>query len=152
MPMLFVALVLEQWGMLVCIWGWGCCHHEWCCGHCWQYYWCHSSGGGGGGLKKEATTQFVTAASCSDLHVRSPAEDLTPRILPCPMEFHCLFCRILTSPAEPQQTGHGIIRLNCCTISFNLAPSVMCYQLAKISISAGPGFKHDIQIFSTCRV
>ena len=98
-------------------------------------------------MKKEATTQFVTAASCSDLHVRSPAEDLTPRILPCPMEFHCLFCRILTSPAEPHQTGHGIIRLNCCTISFNLAPSVTQYQLVEILISAGPRFECDIQYF-----
>ena len=34
-----------------------------------------------------------------------------------------------------------------CTISSNLAPSMTCYQLAKISISAGPRFKHDIQIF-----
>lgn len=41
-----------------------------------------------------------------------PAEDLTPRILPCLTEFCCLFCRILASPAEPHQTGHGIIRLN----------------------------------------
>ena len=42
-----------------------------CCGHGCQYHWWHSGGGGGGGLKKEATTQFVTVASCSDLHVRS---------------------------------------------------------------------------------
>ena len=34
-----------------------------------------------------------------------------------------------------------------CSISFNSAPSMTHYQLAKISISAGPGFECDIQIF-----
>ena len=35
-----------------------------------------------------------------------------------------------------------------CTISFNSAPSMTCYQLAEILISAGPRFERDIQIFS----
>ena len=39
-----------------------------------------------------------------------------------------------------------------CTISFNSAPSVTRYQLAEISISAGPRFERDIQIFSAGRV
>jgi len=38
------------------------------------------------------------------------------------------------------------------SISFNLAPSMMCYQLPKILISAGPRFDHDIQLFSAGRV
>ena len=39
-----------------------------------------------------------------------------------------------------------------CTISFNSAPSVACYQLAEILILAGPRFESDIQIFLSDRV
>ena len=41
--------------------------------------WCHGhgGGGGGGGMKKEATSQFVKVALCSNSHMTSPANDLT---------------------------------------------------------------------------
>ena len=43
---------------------------------------------------------------------------------------------------------NAIFGWHYCSISFNSAPSMTCYQLAQILILAGPRFECDIQIFS----
>ena len=82
--------------------------------------------------------------------ISTPNIYLTLHYHPRPPEARWWFSATFFGQLSISKHSQGV--WHYCTISFNSAPSMTGYQLAKISILANPRFEWDIQIFSAGRV